>query len=125
MGDFVNTDIELRAKNKHWYDGVELYARMRSAQGEYAVALPLEFKLCDPGIVSQPIATLSRNEAQTLMNDLWHCGYRPSNGEGSVGQLRATQRHLEDMRRLVFEGQESDPLEDIANLVLRDTDAND
>lgn len=42
------------------------------------------------------------NEAQVLMDDLWNCGIRPTEGTGSAGSLRATERHLEDMRKLVF-----------------------
>ncbi len=37
------------------------------------------------------------------MDDLWAAGLRPTEGTGSAGALRAVERHLEDMRRLVFE----------------------
>ena len=46
---------------------------------------------------------MTRENAQRLMDDLWECGLRPSSGAGSVGQLAATEYHLEDMRKLVFE----------------------
>lgn len=46
---------------------------------------------------------LHGEEAQQLLDELWRIGIRPSNGEGSVGQLGATERHLADMRRLVFD----------------------
>ena len=45
---------------------------------------------------------LRDEEAQSLMDALWNTGVRPSNGEGSVGQLAATEAHLADMRALVF-----------------------
>lgn len=35
---------------------------------------------------------------QGLMDSLWECGIRPSEGQGSAGQLAAVQKHLEDMR---------------------------
>ena len=38
-----------------------------------------------------------------LMDDLWQCGLRPSEGTGSAGALAATQKHLDDMRKLVFQ----------------------
>ena len=44
-----------------------------------------------------------RVPAKRLIDALWDAGVRPSNGEGSAGQLGATERHLEDMRKLVFE----------------------
>ena len=34
------------------------------------------------------------------MDSLWGAGIRPKNGEGSVGQIGATVRHLEDMRAM-------------------------
>jgi len=41
-------------------------------------------------------------EAQRMMDELWRVGVRPTQGEGSAGQLSAVTRHLEDMRTLVF-----------------------
>lgn len=32
--------------------------------------------------------------AQLLMDDLWRCGIRPSEGAGSAGHAAATERHL-------------------------------
>lgn len=40
--------------------------------------------------------------AQSLMDQLWNLGIRPTEGHGSTGQLAATERHLEDLRALVF-----------------------
>ena len=45
--------------------------------------------------------TINNTEAQILMESLWKAGIRPRSGEGSVGQLGATERHLSDMRALV------------------------
>lgn len=47
---------------------------------------------------------LSIEHAQALMDDLWTCGLRPTEGAGSAGALAATQRHLEDMRTLALKG---------------------
>ncbi len=44
-----------------------------------------------------------RLRAQRLIDELWNAGLRPAGGIGSVGQLAATERHLADMRALVFE----------------------
>lgn len=51
--------------------------------------------------VSEPLM-LKPEEAQYLMNALWDVGFRPSEGTGSAGAMAATQKHLEDMRKLVF-----------------------
>lgn len=53
--------------------------------------------------IPEPSMVLSRPEAQELIDALWSTGLRPSNGEGNAGQLGATEKHLEDMRRPVFE----------------------
>lgn len=45
---------------------------------------------------------LRPDEAQQFMDELWRVGIRPTNGAGSAGQMSATEKHLEDMRRLVF-----------------------
>ncbi len=41
------------------------------------------------------------NEAQALMDRLWACGLRPTEGKGSAGAMAATERHLADLRILV------------------------
>lgn len=51
-----------------------------------------------------PATHLDQNEAQALIDSLWAAGLRPSEGSGSAGALAATQRHLDDMRTLVFKG---------------------
>lgn len=43
---------------------------------------------------------LCDTEAQQLMDDLYRAGVRPSEGQGSAGQLSATQAHLADMRKI-------------------------
>ena len=54
--------------------------------------------------MARPEDTLrvSPTAAQEMMDGLWSCGIRPSEGTGSAGAMAATQKHLEDMRTLVF-----------------------
>lgn len=56
----------------------------------------------EEGMIPPEAMTLSNSEAQRLMDELWHIGLRPSEGSGSAGALAATQKHLEDMRTIVF-----------------------
>lgn len=37
---------------------------------------------------------------QNLMDELWRCGFRPTEGTGSAGSLKATENHLADMQKL-------------------------
>jgi hypothetical protein len=49
-----------------------------------------------------PCAILSEEALQELFNQLWKEGFRPKDGTGNSGHLEAINRHLEDMRTLVF-----------------------
>ena len=53
--------------------------------------------------IREPSLRMPAQAAQRLMDELWRVGVRPSNGESNAGQLGALERHLEDMRKLVFE----------------------
>jgi hypothetical protein len=48
-----------------------------------------------------PSLKLTNLQAQALMDQLWQCGLRPTEGNGSAGSLAATERHLADMRAIV------------------------
>lgn len=50
----------------------------------------------------EPTLELNTATAQSLMDALWQCGCRPTEGAGSAGAMAATQRHLDDMRAIVF-----------------------
>ena len=54
----------------------------------------------------RPFLSLTDKETQTLMDELWRAGFRPREGPregtGSAGLLAATEKHLQDMRKLVF-----------------------
>lgn len=67
-----------------------------------SAAISLTFKSIEDGEYVGPAEYLSQNDAQALIDSLWAAGLRPSEGSGSAGALAATQRHLDDMRALVF-----------------------
>ena len=71
-------------------------------EGKTALAEPLVFKEHEEMAICIPTAQIEPTQAQQLMDSLWNCGVRPSEGSGSAGQLAAVNRHLEDMRTLVF-----------------------
>lgn len=61
------------------------------------------FEKAEPGsIIERPSLSLSPEMAQSLMDDLWACGLRPTRGEQSEGVTAAQAAHLADMRALVF-----------------------
>ena len=67
-----------------------------------ATGLAMEPLPPDQSLPHRPLFTLDPTEAQGLMDQLWQCGLRPSEGSGSAGSLAATERHLEDMRKLAM-----------------------
>lgn len=73
-------------------------------QGGRAVSIgkPIEMEPISHARRSPPTLELKSQDAQSLMDTLWHCGFRPTEGTGSAGALAATQKHLDDMRALVF-----------------------
>lgn len=92
----------------NWRDGVSITLFEPLADGSAEVAKPIEYERVTTGYVVQPSLRLDMAEAQTLIDQLWDCGLRPSEGSGSAGALAATQRHLEDMRQLVFKVAETE-----------------
>jgi hypothetical protein len=96
--------IEIRAVRHHArFPGVSIF--VDEVRGDkFFCALPLkmtERKPYESDYGPGPTVQLDKHAAQKLMDDLWDCGLRPSEGSGSAGQLAAVQNHLEDMRKLI------------------------
>jgi hypothetical protein len=73
-----------------------------SAKNKYYAAQPLVMSEVDEGSTMLPMVTLEPEVAQELIDSLWQCGLRPSEGSGSAGCLAATERHLKDMKAIAF-----------------------
>jgi hypothetical protein len=80
-----------------------------SGGGKIFVAEPLTFRPLEPAEPVDPQLELNDSEAQSLMDQLWQCGIRPTEGTGSAGAMAATQAHLADLRRLIFEDERLKP----------------
>ena len=91
--------LQLRAVSAPWRSGVEFLIQQGNATSE-----PIVMKERELGVSCEPSFKLDNEQAQVLMDDLWNSGLRPTEGSGSAGALAATQRHLDDMRKLVFKG---------------------
>jgi hypothetical protein len=90
-------NYDMRAIRAPWYSGVQFLIK----QDSYVVD-KIEMREVHSGDQVEPTGLLSNEQAQTLMDDLWNCGLRPTEGSGSAGSLAATERHLKDMRAIVF-----------------------
>ena len=96
-------DYEIRAFHKPWKDGIGFYVIRTTYEGHIirSMMTDMVFTDLDEGCVypDTPLE-LDMGKSQELMNMLWECGLRPAQGHGSTGQLKATENHLEDMRKL-------------------------
>jgi hypothetical protein len=97
------SDIQLRAQREPWGRRIQFLLSGNLEGGRHSVAEPIIMQVVDdqPRAIA-PTFTLDGHAAQMLMDQLWDCGLRPSEGSGSAGALLATQKHLEDMRRMAF-----------------------
>ena len=97
---------KLWAERSPWSNRVEfiLFERVSANAVSHSTAInmytPSENEV---GNMIEPTFSLDMEEAQELMDNLWQLGLRPTEGTGSAGSLAATERHLEDMRKLVFD----------------------
>jgi hypothetical protein len=64
------------------------------------IALPLTFSPMVEGQKIDPTLGLSFEEAQSLMDELYRAGMRPSE-EGSPGEINALRNHLKDLKDIV------------------------
>lgn len=99
--------LKFYAQSQIWIDGIAVGIGMFGDGGKTSAVARLDFVPYDryaADAPADPTMRLSHDEARDLMDALWGAGVRPSNGEGNTGQLGATQKHLEDMRTLVFKG---------------------
>lgn len=94
--------IEIHAQAKSFRRGIDLVIGGHLENGNRLVALPPEYQEIDDCVLVSPTLTISNEAAQALMDELWACGIRPTEGTGSAGSLAATEKHLKDMQSIAF-----------------------
>lgn len=94
---------KIYAEKSRYSDAVDLILVLRTETGQKFASLSWGTEIahgyCPP---SDPFVRLDTTDAQELMDELWSCGLRPTEGSGSAGSLAATERHLQDMRNIAF-----------------------
>lgn len=94
--------IEIRARRTPWDRDIELAVLDRTDDRSGAIGR-LTFEAIPVGMTfGGPTLTIDQNAAQQLIDELWQCGLRPSEGTGSAGSLAATERHLKDMQSIAM-----------------------
>lgn len=94
--------IEFRAGKTHPFRSIELWGFEGSHGGPTSAVVDhfIMRQIKEQEYLEAPtLCTLDATAAQVLMDDLWACGIRPTEGAGSAGALAATQRHLEDTKK--------------------------
>lgn len=102
MKNFDILQIEMMARREDWNEGVSIYMRQRTVGDGDCFAEPVIMAKREPGSIVRPMLNLGIQQAQQLMDELWQCGLRPTEGTGSAGSLAATERHLKDMQAVAM-----------------------
>ena len=109
--ELMNKGPEIRAFKTNHHRNIAIFIEEDRKDALYILG-PIEMHKASKhelyAVDPSPTATLTPTAAQQLIDDLWDCGLRPSEGSGSAGQLAATERHLKDMQQLVFEERRQD-----------------
>ena len=100
--------ITIRAEYSICSASISLYIRdykkkyLQPLSRDFIEQDEFSFKTVNPVEILQTDFVLTETDSQTLMDDLWKCGVRPTEGKGSAGSLKATESHLKDMRKIAF-----------------------
>lgn len=98
--DGVKKNLNIKCFREPCSGGLSLHIEGK-CEDKFLVADDFLFKEIGLFEEASPALIINETEAQGLMESLWQAGIRPKSGEGSVGQLGATERHLNDMRAMV------------------------
>lgn len=98
----MNGNMRITADRHPWSLHVELRAGVQGSDGKFQILQPVAYAEIPEGQQADPFLKLSPADAQQLLDELWRCGIRPSQEQGSTGQSAAMQKHLDDMRTIAF-----------------------
>lgn len=95
--------IGIAAQRSLYTDTVDLYISERTPDGKRAMMTKCEFEVVEVG---QPVAyddfrplMLTPDAAQHLIDQLWNCGVRPTEGAGSAGAMLQAQDHINTLKQ--------------------------
>jgi len=97
-------EIQIRAARDEFniFSGTIKLACIEHIGKQISAASSLLMNVLPDGECVPAFVTIDKEQAQLLMDDLWICGIRPSEGTGSAGSLKATQDHLADLKKILF-----------------------
>ena len=109
MSDRMLERFRLVADRRPWVDGVQLYF-WQHLNGAFQYGSNVVMMEHKENSYTEPLIHLSGAASQELMDTLWQCGIRPSQAVDSAGELSATKRHLDDLRRCLVAAVNKDRL---------------
>ncbi|MFK5283418.1 hypothetical protein ACI3PL_27980, partial [Lacticaseibacillus paracasei] len=80
-------------------DAIQLYILDKSG-GKLMSARNIMMETIEEGQIISPSLEITQTAAQALIDQLWNCGLRPTEGSGSAGSLAATERRLRDIQSI-------------------------
>jgi hypothetical protein len=93
-------NFKVHAENNFYSNAISIHIYERLENGGISLLSGLKFTTHREAEIVWPqeAIELPSETAQQLMDALWQCGLRPSEGSGSAGSLKATQDHLRDLQ---------------------------
>lgn len=99
-------NLWIRAKQSLYEFGIELHVMGQSEDGRTKTMIKdIVYEVIDPNVYEPPTPIVLKDKAaQQLMDDLWMSGVRPSKELYGSTDKEDIKKHLDDMRRIVFNG---------------------
>ena len=99
--------VRIAAESSHALRGVDIWLLSDMPDGDVYKADPtMVFKRYEPGEIIEPTFHLKLAEAQMLLDDLYACGFRPSNEDTDTDRnedvLAAVRAHNDDLRMILL-----------------------
>lgn len=99
------TDIKWLAAKDLYHSGVSLSGiltpPLTAPTGIVTALTSVAMSGVEEGSVINPFIIMTKQSAQSLMDELWNCGVRPTTESVGTGEILAVKYHLEDMRDIV------------------------
>ena len=95
--------IEVKAERVWYRNRIDIAVILKRPDGRIDVGQPLTMQVIgNDEVITEPTMSFNFDEAQLLMDELWRCDLRLSEGTASAGSLAATERHLKDMQTIAM-----------------------
>jgi hypothetical protein len=92
-------NLEIRVKSFDWDDVYAVLFRTQTSRGKEVVFE--EYNRTKPVIDAKPTFSLSKLQAQQLIDELWYIGLRPKGYKGSNTIIEVLEKRIEDLQKML------------------------